>query len=123
MEVDITRRSRPVSDGRPPARPSSATTARAAAEPGLAGPLTCVPRNPREENGLWAEPEDHPKLRRREGSYCDLFLLGAEGLLEVLVFLKERLHAVQGVSQVFVQQEGLERETEALRETLPSFHP
>lgn len=42
-------------------------------------------------------------------SYCDLLLLGAEGFLKVLVLLQQSLHAVQGISQILVQQEGLQR--------------
>lgn len=41
-------------------------------------------------------------------TYGDFLLLGAQRLLKVLVFLQQSLHAVQGVPQVFVQQEGLD---------------
>ena len=53
------------------------------------------------------------RRNKKRESYCNLFLLGAEGLLEVLVLLEERFHTIQGVSQVFVQQEGLVKENKS----------
>ena len=44
----------------------------------------------------------------RTGTHSDLLLLGAEGLLKVLVFLKQGLHAVQRVTKVLVQKESLD---------------
>ena len=43
----------------------------------------------------------------RKVSYCYLLLLGAEGLLKVFVLLEKRFHTIQGIAQVFVQQERL----------------
>ena len=42
------------------------------------------------------------------GTHSDLLLLGAEGLLKVLVFLQKGLYTVQGVSQILIQEERLQ---------------
>lgn len=47
--------------------------------------------------------------RNLEMTHRNLLLLSAERLLKVLVFLQQSFHAVQGVSQVFVQKESLQR--------------
>lgn len=44
----------------------------------------------------------------RTGTHSDLLLLSAEGLLKVLVFLKQGLHAVKRVTKVLVQKESLD---------------
>lgn len=58
-----------------------------------------------------------------KGPYRDLFLLGTEGFLEVLVLLEKRFHTIQGISQVFVQQESLAKGNKVFRRTSCSFQP
>lgn len=62
-----------------------------------------------EPSGLFQGPVEGTEDKK--GSYCDLFLLGTEGFLKVLMLLEKRFHAVQGVPQVLVQQESLQQQT------------
>lgn len=58
-----------------------------------------------------------------KGPYRDLFLLRTEGFLEVLMLLEKRFHTIQGISQVFVQQESLAKGNKVFRRMSCSFQP